>query len=273
MTMLYEVLHALFQREQTGTTLYQCDIVDRERTLQGCHLKQLVQQYVGIGIALHVNNDTHPLTTRLIVHISNTLNLVLIGKVCNVCYEISLVNAIRNLCNHNLIVSLATLNLSLGTHHNTTTTSLVGIAHSLQTIDVCACGEIRTWDILHQSISIDIRIVDISTATINNLCQIMGRHVGSHTYSNTITTIYQQVRNLGRHHSRFNERVVEVRSHVNSFLIKVVHDMLTHLREAALCVSHGSRRVTIDRAEVTLTIYERVTHVPVLSHTNEGTID
>ena len=49
--------------------------------------------------------------------------------------------------------------------------------------------------------------------------------------------------------------------------------MLTHLRESALRVTHGGWRVAVDRAEVTLTIYERVTHVPVLGHTYEGTID
>ena len=68
----------------------------------------------------------------------------------------------------------------------------------------------------------------------------MGWHIGGHTYSDTVTTVNQQVRNLGRHYCWLLERVVEVWSHINSLLIEVVHDVLTHLREAALGVTHGS---------------------------------
>ena len=60
--VLDEVLDALLEVEQTGTTLDQCDIVDRERALQGCHLEQFVEQHIGIGVALAVDDDTHTLT-------------------------------------------------------------------------------------------------------------------------------------------------------------------------------------------------------------------
>ena len=63
MTMLHEILDALLQVQQTGTTLHKCDIIDRERTLQGCHLEEFVEQHIGIGITLHIHDDTHTLTT------------------------------------------------------------------------------------------------------------------------------------------------------------------------------------------------------------------
>ena len=170
-------------------------------------------------------------------------------------------------------MGLTALNLCLGTHHDTASTCLVGIAHTLQTIDIGTCREVGTRDILHEAVGIDIGIVDIGTAAIDHLTEVVGRHIGSHTYGDTVTTIHQEVRNLSRHHGGLLKRVVEVVHHVNGLLVEVVHDVLTHLRKAALGVSHGSWRVAVNGTVVTLTINQRVAHVPVLSHTYEGTID
>ena len=49
--------------------------------------------------------------------------------------------------------------------------------------------------------------------------------------------------------------------------------MLTHLGEAALCITHGSRRVTVNRTEVTLSVNQGITHVPLLSHTHQSAIN
>ena len=154
---------------------------------------------------------------------------MLVGQVGDISHEVGLVYSVRNLCNNDLVVGLATLDLCLGTHHDTATTCLVGILYSLKTIDICSCWEVGTWDILHQSVSVDVWIVDISAATVDNLTQIVGRHIGGHTYSDTITSVNQQVRNLGWHNCWLNERVVEVVGHVDSLLLEVVHDVLTHL--------------------------------------------
>ena len=198
---------------------------------------------------------------------------MLVGKVGDISHEVGLVDAVRNLGDDDLVVGLACLDLSLGTHHDTAATCLVGIAHARESIDIGTCGEVGTRDVLHQAIGIDIGVVDIGTAAVYDLTQIMGRHVGSHTYGDTVTTVHQQVRNLCRHHGRLFERVVEVGCHVDGLLLEVVHDMFSHLREAALRVSHSCGRVAVYGTEVTLSVDKGVAHVPVLCHTDEGTID
>ena len=272
-TVLYEVLDALLEREQTGTTLHQRNIVDRERTLQGGHLEQLVEQHIGIGIALAVDDDTHTLAARLIIDIGHALNLMLVGEIGDIGHEIGLIDTIGNLRDDNLVVGLSALDLSLGAHHDTAATCLISIAHTLQAIDIGTRREVGTRDKLHQAFGIDIGVVDIGTAAVDHFTQVMGRHVSSHTYGNTVATVHQQVRNLGRHHGGLLERVVEVVHHVDGLLVEVVHDVLTHLRESALRVTHGGRRVAVYRSEVTLTVNQRVAHVPLLGHTYEGTID
>ena len=245
MTMLHEVLHTLLKREEAWTTLNECDAVYGERALEICHLEELVHHHVSIRITLHVNDDTHTLTTSLIVHVRDTVNLAFLYKLCNILNELLLVYAVRNLGNDNLIVRVIRLNLCLCTDNDTTTTCLVCILNTLNTIDIGTCREVWSLDILHQSIGIYVRIVDICAATINHLTKVMGRDISSHTYSDTVTAIYQQVRNLRRHHGWLCEGIVEVVSHINGILLEVIHDVLTHLAKATLGVTHGSSRVTI----------------------------
>ena len=94
---------------------------------------------------------------------------MLVGQIGDICHKVCLIDTIRDLCDDNLVVSLPTLNLCLGTHHDTTTACLVGITYPLQTIDIGACGEVGTRDILHQTVSVDVGVVDIGTAAVNNL--------------------------------------------------------------------------------------------------------
>ena len=137
-------------------------------------------------------------------------------------------------------MSVLRLYLSLSTQDDASATSLIGILYTLNTIYICTCREVWSLDILHQSVSVNIRIVDIGTAAIDYLAQIVGRNVGSHTYSDTIATIDQEVWNAGRHNGRLLKGVVEVVNHINGILIQIVHDVLTHLAQSALGITHGS---------------------------------
>ena len=165
------------------------------------------------------------------------------------------------------------LDFSLSTHYHTSTTGFISLTNTLYTIYISTSREIRSFNILHQTIEIYIRIINISTATINDLTEIMSRNISSHTNGNTISTIYQQIRNFSRHHTWFLQCIIEVIRHVYSILIKVIHDMLTHLAQTTLGITHSSRRVTIHRTKVTLAINQKITHIPVLAHTNEGAIN
>ena len=148
-TMFNKVLNTLTKAQQTWTTRYQCDTVYRERTLQCCHLEELIQNDVCIGITLHINNDTHTLTARFVINVRDTLQLSFLHEVSNIFNKLLLINSVRNLCHNNLIVVLIALNLSLSTHYDTATTSLIGIFNTLKTINICTCWEVWSWDKFH----------------------------------------------------------------------------------------------------------------------------
>ena len=100
----------------------------------------------------------------------------------------------------------------------------------------------------------------------------MSRHIGSHTYGNTRSTVYKQIRDAGRHDNRFLQSIIEVVLEINRFLIQILHHVLSDFLQSGFGVSHGSRAVTINGTEVSLAVYQRITHSPVLSHTDQCSV-
>ena len=228
-TVLYEILDAFLQSEQTWTSLYQCDAIDRERALKICHLKQFVHHYVGVSVTLYVNYDAHALTSSLVVDIADSVNLAFLDEFCDILDKLLLIYTVRYFCYYDSVMSIFAFDFSLSAYHDTSATSLISILYALNAIDISACREVRSLDILHQSVCVNIRIVYISATSVNDFSEIMSRDISSHTHSNTVSSIDQEIRNLGRHHSRFLQSVIEVVCHIDGILLQVVHDVLTHL--------------------------------------------
>ena len=56
MTVLHKVLDALFQVQKFRTAFHECNAIDSKAALQGGHLEQLIENYIGIGITLDVHH-------------------------------------------------------------------------------------------------------------------------------------------------------------------------------------------------------------------------
>ena len=69
----------------------------------------------------------------------------------------------------------------------------------------------------------------------------MCRYIRRHSDSDTVSAIDQQIRHLCRHDRWLKQGIVKVWHHVHGVLLKVIHHMLTHLRESTLSISHGGR--------------------------------
>ena len=270
--VVYEVANAVFQRQQARTAFYQSDAVNRERALQRCHLEQLVQDDVGVGVFLHVDDYAHTVAVALVVGVAYAVELAFLNQVGNVLYELGLVYAVRYLRDYNLVVRVSALNLGLCTHYDASATSSIRVAHALYTIYICPCGEVGSLDVAHQSVHVNVRIVNICAASVDYLAQVVRRYVGSHAHGNTVAAVHEQVGYFRRHDGRLLQRVVKVVHHVDGLLVKVVHDVLAHLREAALRVTHRRGRVAVNATEVALPVNERITHVPILRHAHQRAV-
>ena len=270
--MLHKILYAIFQSEQAGATLYQRDAVYGEGTLQSRHLEELVEHHIGIGVSLHVYHDTHALAARLIVGVRNTIQLAFLYQFRDILYELLLIHAIRYLGDDDLVMRFVAFYLCGGAYHDTAASCFVGFLHALYAVDGGSRWEIRRGNVFHESFYVNIRIVYIGTASINYLSQIVRGDIGGHTHGNTITAIHKQVRYFSGHHGRLYQGVIEVAGHVYGFLVQVIHYVLAHLGQSALSVSHGRWGVSVYRAEVTLPVYQFITHVPLLPHAHQRSI-
>ena len=271
-TMGDEIADEVLQGEQLRTPLNQGDAVHAETRLHRCHLEELVQNDTGVSIALQVNHDTHAFAVALVVDVADAVYLLLAHQLCNVFNQLLLVDAVRNLTDNNLVVRFTVLYLGLSADDDASTSCLVGIADALQAHDVGTCWEVRTFHILHQVVDGEVVVIHVCHTGIDDLAEVVRRDIGGHTDGNTRSAVDQQVRDTCRHHGRFEQGIVEVRGHIDRFLLQVVHHTLAHQAESSLGVTHSGRAVTIDTTEVTLLINQGITHSPFLSHTNQGHI-
>ena len=67
--MVDECLEQFFQVESARTSVYNCDIVDRERRLHLGELVQFVEYNVGVGVTFKAYHDTHALVVALVVEV------------------------------------------------------------------------------------------------------------------------------------------------------------------------------------------------------------
>ena len=126
-------------------------------------------------------------------------------------------------------------------HYYSSATGLIGIFDALNAVNVSSCGEVWSLDILHQTVGVDVRIVDVCAASVNDFSEIVRGNVCRHSHGDTVSAVYKQVGNLCRHDGRFCQRIVKVVCHVDSVLFEVVHNVLAHLGQPALCITHGGR--------------------------------
>ena len=282
-SVLDEVTDELLEVQQHRTTLHKGDAVNRETGLQGGELIEFVQHDLCVRVTFHVDHDTD-IAFRVILDIGDTFDLLVVRQFRDSLDEFVLHHAIRQFGDHDALTTIVVrLDVGIRTDDDATTTGLVSILHALVTVDRTTGREIRSLDILHQVFHRDLRtelivharlnIIDIRATAVDHLREVMGRHVRRHTYGYTAGTVHQQVRETARQHRRLFERVVEVILHIHGILLDITQHLFCELREARLGITHRSSTIAIDRTEVTLAVYQAITHRPGLRHTHQRTID
>ena len=198
--MLDEVANQVLEVEQTRAAMNEGYVVDAKRGLQHGHFVELVEHYAGIGIALYVDDDAHAFAVGLVVGVGYAFNLLFIGQVGNVFDEFGLIDSVGNFGDDNFVVSSSAFDFSFCTDDYASTTGKIGFAHSTHAIDIASSGEIGRFDVVHQLFHLDVVVVDIGHAGVNDFREIVRGHVGGHTYSDTRCSVDEQVGYACWHH-------------------------------------------------------------------------
>ena len=120
---------------------------------------------------------------------------------------------------------------------------------------------------LHQPFDVDVGIVDVGADGVAAFPEVVGSHVGSHTYGDAGGAVEQKQRKLGGKNRGLFDGVIEVERHVHRILVDVRDDIFRHFLEFGLGVTHCSDRVAVHASEVALAVHQRITLVPPLGET------
>ena len=256
---LHILLQHLLQGEHLGHLVVDGQHDDAHGILQLGVLVQLVQDDLCIGVLADVHHDAHTLAVGLIVQAGDALDALFLDKVCHVLDEARLVDHIGDLGNDDLGAAvLGLLNGGAAAQGDLAAAGGVGGADAAASHDDAGSGEVRSLDVLHQAGQVDIRVIDIGDAAVNNFAQVVGRDVGGHTDRDALTAVDQQVGEAAGQHAGLLFGLVKVGVPVDGVLLDIGQHLHRHAAHAGLGVTVSSRGVAVHRTKVTLTIHQRI---------------
>ena len=242
-------------------------------------LEQLIQNDGRIRVMPELDPDAHAFAVGLIVDIHNTVDLLVLCKIGNVFDQICLVHKIRQLCDDNLALAVRQrLNAGYGADNNLAFSGRVRFAHTVHTHDDAAGREIRSLDGRHDFVDCGISVfanpvVDHQRAGSYDFPQIVRRNVCCHADRDTGRAVNQKIWKAGGQYRRLFFGFIKVRDKIHGIFIDVRKKLRRDLCHSGFGITHGSRAVAVDRAEVAVSVYQTVAHVPVLRHVNQRAVD
>ena len=172
--------------EQARLTVDQRHHVDTERVLQLGELEQVVQHHFGHLVALQFDHDAHAGLVRLILHVRDSLDALVVDQFGDTLEQRLLVDLIGQLVNDDgLPVALFDiLNMGPTPHHQASATGAVAISYALHAIDN-ACGrKVRRRNDLNDFVDGQVGIAKQRMAGVYDLIEVVRRNVGRHAHCN-----------------------------------------------------------------------------------------
>ena len=269
----YECFKDFFEVESFGSAAYESHVVYAERSLHLRHLVQLVEYYVGIGVAFQFDNDAHACVVALVVYIGDAVEFFLVHEIGDIFNEFGFVYAIWYFMHHDGFVVGFLFYFGFGAYYDAPAAGMVSVPHAVVAVDGASGREVGSGDVLHQFVDADFRIVDERYGCVYAFREIVRGHIGGHAHGDAAGSIDEQVGEARGKHGGFAARVVVVGLEVHSVSFDVAKHFLAHLGETYFSVSHGGGSVAVHRAEVAVSVHEGVAQRPVLGHAHYGAVD
>ena len=144
-----------WQRQLNGFLVDDPHHVRRVRLLQPTGTIQLIQYCVGIRILFDFDDNTNPFFVRLIANVSDSLHGFLSHKFRNSYKHSRFLHLVWNLMYDNALSFVIIKHLTVGANMESSMSSFVHVANAIDAVNGGACGEIRTFQMLHIFTHID----------------------------------------------------------------------------------------------------------------------
>jgi hypothetical protein len=139
--------------------------------------------------------------------------------------------------------------------------------------DDTAGREVWALDQLAEPLDVDGGVVDHGDDPVNHLADVMRRDVRRHPDGDAGGAVDEEVREARRQDRGLLPRLVVVGDEVDRVCVDVAEHLGRDPREPAFRVAHRGRRVAVHRAEVALSLDERVAHRERLGEAHERVVD
>ena len=103
--MLDKIMNELLQVQRHRAAFDEAHVIDTERALQLRVLVEVIEDHAGHGVALEVVHDAHAIAVRLVAHVRNALNLLVVDKRGGFLNHRRLIHHVGNFGNDNLLLA------------------------------------------------------------------------------------------------------------------------------------------------------------------------
>ena len=267
----------LAQREQLRDVLDQRDHVHAERRLHRRVLVELVQDDLGVRIALELDHEPHAVAIGVVLDVGDLGQLLLVDQIDDLLDDAAVAALLDHegqLGDHDrLAVAANLLEVRRGAHAHAAAAGLVGVADAGEAEDEAARREVRALHVLHQARRVDVRVVDEGDRGRDRLPEVVRRDVRRHAHGDAAGAIDEQVREARRQDQRLALGAVVVGPEVDRVGVEIAQHLARDRRQPRLRVPHGGRGIVVDGAEVALAVDERVAQGEVLRHPDDRVVD
>ena len=188
------ILKALFQSKYLRLTVNQSQHDNADGILKLSIRVQLIEHYICVCVALELNNDTHTVAVGFIADNAYALNTLVAYKVAYAHQQTSLVYHVGYLVYDNACLVVLLDDVSTAAQDYLAASGIVSGAYSAVAHDDTAGREIRTLYLGHELLNGYLGIVDHQHERVNDLTEVVRRDIRSHTNRDTVTAVYEQVR-------------------------------------------------------------------------------
>ena len=181
-------------------------------------------------------------------------------------------DAVRQLGDHDALAPADRLDPGGRAHPERAAAGLVGVADAVEADDHAAGRQVGPGHEAHQVVEARVGMGDQVAQRLDDLDQVVRRHVGGHADRDAGGAVDDQVGDGGRQHDRLELTAVVVGLEVDGVLVDRGGHRHGGRRHPALGVAHRCRRV-VRRAEVAVPVDQRQPHRPGLAEPDQGVVD
>jgi hypothetical protein len=265
----------LLQAEELRLAVDERDHVDAEHRLERRLREQVVQDDFGDFTALQLDDDAHAVLVGLVAQLRDAVDFLVTDEVGNALEQARLVHLVWQLGDDDRLAAadlVDVFEIRARADRQAATTGAIGRCDLGGAVDDAGGRKIGTRHVLHELGQHDLGIVEHREAGVDDLVEVVRRNVGGHAHGDTRGTVDQKIREARRHDRRLGFGPVVVRDEIDRFFLDVREQLARDARHAHFGVTHGRRRIAVDRTEVALPVDEQVAHREVLRHAHERVV-